>query len=149
MKTMKTMKTTKTIAALSLMILFTVVTAFGANAGGAKITPAKAMVRHLVIIPSFNEQPLSVVYAVELRNENGKLVAPPQAFVPGKSEYLFQERAFEGEAVRTASIRQMTNTDPWQSELQLQVEPVTIKGTFEAGKTYRYFLQPKLVSGKE
>jgi hypothetical protein len=143
------MKTTKKIAALSLMLLFAVVTVFSANAGGITPAPAKAMVRHLVTVASFNEQPINVVCVVELRNESGQLVAPPQAFQPGKSEYLFQERPFAGEGVRIASMRALVNTDPWQSELQMTVEPFVIKGTFEAGKTYRYFLQPKLVSGKE
>ena len=143
------MKTTKTIAALSLVLLLAVMNVFAGNTDGVKNPTAAKMIRHLVIIPSFNEQPISAIYAVEIRNENGQLVAPPKMFVPGTSQYVFYERAFAGEGVRTASIRLMVNNDPWVSDLQLQVEPVTIKGTFEAGKTYRYFLEPKLVSGKE
>jgi hypothetical protein len=143
------MKTTKKIAALSLMLLFAVITAYSTNIGKNGNPIAITMVRHLVVIPSFNDHIFCGTYVVEIRNENGQLVAPPKLFVPGTSQYLFNERPVAGEGVRTAQLRQLVNNDPWQCEFILTAEPSTIKGTFESGKTYRYMLEPKVTGGNK
>lgn len=141
------MKTTKNVAAISLMLLFAVVASFSSNAAGIVNPPvANAMIRHLVLIPSFNERQICGNYVVEIRDEKGQLVAPYKFFVPGTSQYVFYERAFSGEGVRTAIIRPASNNDA-QCSLELYAAPVTIKGTFEAGKTYRYILEPKVIGG--
>jgi hypothetical protein len=103
------------------------------------------MIRHLVLIPSFSDRQICGNYVIEIRNEKGQQVAPAKFFVPGTSIYIFYERAFDGEGVRTALIRPATNNDG-QCMMQVYAAPVTIKGIFEAGKTYRYMLEPKVVS---
>jgi hypothetical protein len=143
------MKTTKKIAALSLMLLFAVITAYSATIGQVKSPSPNAMIRHQVTIMLLDDKHICGSYVVELRNQFGQLVAPPKIFIPGTLQYLFYERAFDGEAVRTALLRPLTNTDPAQCASPLFAQPVTIKGIFEAGKTYRYDLVPKAQGGKQ
>ena len=143
------MKTTKKIAALSLMLLFAVITAYSSTIGQTKKPTPSAMIRHQVTIMLQNDNRICGTYVVELRNQKGELVAPPKPFIPGTLQYFFYERAFDGEAVRIALIRPVTNTDPSQCANPIYAEPVAIKGIFEAGKTYRYNLVPKAMGGKE
>ena len=140
------MKTMKKIAALGMMLLLAATTTFAADAGGIKNPPIAAVIRHMVVLPIHNDMLFCGTYVIEIRNENGQLVAPPKLFVPGIRQYLFFERVFTGEAVRSANLRQVSNTDPWQCESLLYSEPSVIKGMFEAGKTYRYMLDPKVIS---
>ena len=142
------MKTTSRILAISLFLSIIAISAWAAD-GGVNIKPtAIKMIRHLVIIPSFNDREICGNYVVEIRDEKGQLVAPFKFFVPGTSQYVFFERVFDGEGIRTAIIRPFGHSDA-ACMMQVYAEPVTIKGVFEAGKTYRYFLEPEVVSMKK
>lgn len=139
------MKTKSTILVISLFLSVITFSALAAG-GGTGINPtAVKMIRHMVLIPSFNDREFCGNYVVEIRDEKGQLVAPFKFFVPGTSQYVFFERVFDGEGIRTAIIRPFGHSEA-ACMMQVYAEPVTIKGVFEGGKTYRYFLQPKLVS---
>ncbi len=143
------MKATTKFSVLSLMLVFAVITAFSSTTEKPKPPLPNSTIRHQVSVLMTSDIKICGSYVIELRNQYGALVAPSKLYNPETSLYFFYERGFDGEAVRTALLRPMTITDPAQCDIQLFAEPVTIKGIFETGKTYRYNLVPKAQGAKE
>jgi hypothetical protein len=141
------MKTINRISALSFLLLFAVVTAFAANPVSVTRIQAKSAIAHQVNFPIMPDNSFCGNYVVEVRNQAGQLVAPPQNFVPGQSRYMFFEKAdlSGGEVTRTAILRNAGGTVHSVCNWVITAEPATLKTNFLPGNVYNYNLYPKPV----
>lgn len=141
------MKTINKISALSFLLLFAVVTAFATNPVAITRTLPKSVIAHQVNFPIMPDNSFCGNYVVEMRNQAGQLVAPPQNFLPGQSRYLFLEKAdlSGSEVTRTAILRNAGGTVHSICNWVLTAEPATLKTMFLPGSVYNYNLYPKPV----
>jgi hypothetical protein len=88
------------------------------------------------------------LYLVRITDENGRLAAPAQVFVPGVSKYVFNEGIFTTGKVRTASLYIPPYVDPNGCPVTLITKPDTKMGPFLPGRTYSYDLYP-VIQGED
>jgi hypothetical protein len=144
------MKTTKMISALSLaLILFAAISASSAPIDKKNGQPAaNPAVNHHVNVLVRIDKPLCNYYQVEILDGNGRLVAPPKAFVPGVTAYDFYERG-PASGIRIAALVLSPAHSHFVCDTELFTAPVVISGPFESGRTYRYDLFPKTQISRE
>jgi len=140
------MKTTKIFSILSLALIFAAATsAFSENITKKEVVSANAVVRHQVNIVLTLDKPLCNTYLVEIRDGNGRMVAPAKVFIPGESKYSFYERG-PATGVRVAVLVVAPSHSHFMCDRELFTEPAVVFGPFSAGQTYRYDLFPKFQS---
>lgn len=103
--------------------------------------PKSEAITYVVTVHMFAEADLCNQYAVILRDANGGMVAPPQAFIHGKDKYVFTERG-------PVYSRRVTNfvIVPIQSDyvcpIELYTSPAAKDGPFLNGVSYYFDLYP-------
>jgi hypothetical protein len=144
------MKTTKIFSVLSLaLVFFAATSASSANIEKKDgLISVNSMVNHHVNVNVTIDKPLCNVYLVEILNGRGELVAPAKTFIPGVSKYDFYERG-PVTGVRVAVLVLAPVYSHFSCETELFTTPVMLKGTFDAGSTYRYDLFPRVSASKE
>jgi hypothetical protein len=142
------MKTKNIFSVLSLALIFC--TAISVSAGKPVKTDIQGLgmlVTHHVNVILASEKPLCNTYLVQIVNQNGQLVAPAKAYVPGVSSYNFYERG-PATGIRYAVLVRSMNGS-FICENELFTKPAMVKGPFDPGVVYRYDLFPQLTSPKE
>jgi hypothetical protein len=139
------MKTTKFYTVLSLVVIFAAFTsAYAGGIGKTKIVPVETGgIRYQVNVILSIEKPLCNAYLIEVRNGKSQLVAPAQRYMMGVTKYTFTERG-PAEGERVASLVRDNRGDHFICEYELFTTPVSLKGHFEIGQTYRFDLYPSL-----
>ena len=148
------MKTTTRITALSFILIFAAAAARSLTIGGIEsLPPANLLITHVVNVVFPSENLLCGTYVIELKNQAGLNVAPPQILTPGRSVYVFSERddfkTCTASGVRIASLRKVQSSGPAQCSEELYAEPSVLQGNFRLGNKYHYTLFPKIQTGRE
>ena len=137
---------------MSIMFLLAVITAWSMNIGkNVKRPKIDPTVCHVVTVTLSSDNTVCGTYAIEIRNQYGVLVAPPQVFTPEVSVYVFLERddVVGDEGSRTARLIKTDLNNPVQCVVELYSEPATLRGIFELGQTYGYLLKAKFLAERE
>lgn len=123
-------------------LLFGIVTSsFTIPAGNGPASKPVIAVKYQVDIHFQNDISLCNFYVVEMRDEKGLLVAPPQSFRPGVATYTFIERG-PATGPRTAWLTVNTMIGALLCPVELYTAPFSISGTFQVGTTYHFHLFP-------
>ena len=146
------MKTAKFFSILSFTLLFNAVNAFSATdklAEKDQMT-TKMNIRYEVNVYLFTRIDLCNTYWVQIMDENGRLVAPPQIFVPGLNQYTFysmnKEEAYrERGTKRIAMLVLSPLLRNLECENNLFTRPDVKTGLFGLGQTYSFDLFPSWV----
>ena len=143
------MKTTKIFSVLSLVLIFaTVNTVYSkGRTTDNRMQAEKKTIRHEVTIHHSLGFTLCYNYLVKITDANGRLVAPPQVFVPGISKYVFTENVSNSSNVRIASLSLPENVDPYFCATNLNAKSDPMTGPFISGKTYSFDLYPIIEKG--
>jgi hypothetical protein len=142
------MKTTRIFSAIALLVLLSATlsaSAIGDSKGTITVNP---VIRHEVNVVSDPDKGVCNTWLVEIRDGNGRIVAPAQVYVPGKSKYVFYERG-PSTGVRIAVIVLAPFHSHWVCERELFTKPAILTGTFEPGRTYRYDLYPEVRASRD
>jgi hypothetical protein len=89
------------------------------------------------------------LYLVRITDEKGRLVTPPQVFIPGQSKYVFTESVSVPSNTRVASIYIPPYVDPYGCPVTMTAEPDVKQGPFSPGRSYSFDLYPKVTGGDE
>jgi hypothetical protein len=135
------MKATKIFQVLSLALIIAAV--LDANSSQAAV----ATIRHEVTIHLTFSVNTCNTYYVRITDENGRLVAPPQIYVPGVNKYVFNELVSLPGRARIASLVLPSNVDPYVCPNNLTTKSDRKFGPFLFGKTYTYDLYPLIQKG--
>jgi hypothetical protein len=143
------MKTTKFFAVLSLALIFAGVNAIyaGDNPNNKSKKPDLPNIRYEVAVHLSLGASLCNTYYVQVTDESGRLVAPPKAFVPGISKYVFNETVSVPGRARIASLVLPANVDPYACPNILVTKPEIKMGTFLPGRTISFDLFPVIQKG--
>jgi hypothetical protein len=144
------MKTTKIFPVLSLALVLSFAvsaSALSTDKKNGQISLNKVINHHVNVTVAL-EKVLCNVYQVEILNEKGELVAPPQTYVAGVSKYDFYERG-PATGIRVAVLVLAPVYSHFSCDTELFTKPSARKGDFEAGQTYRYDLFPQTQIIKE
>jgi hypothetical protein len=141
------MKTAKLFSVLTLALIF-----IGMNAGFSKKVenPVSIMVQSTSIMYQVNiHMGLSTypcdTYVVQIVDETGRIVAPPQAFVPGLKAYSFKERLStvqNNHSRRIAMLVRVTFPNHFTCSTTLFAVPAIMAGSFLPGHLYIFDLYP-------
>jgi hypothetical protein len=135
------MKTLKITIVLSIVLLlgFTIGFTMPAIEKGS-FKPVIAA-RYHVSIHFTNDLSLCNLYLVEIVDENGRLVNPPQSFRPGISSYFFSERG-PVQGTRIAKLVLNSEIRYFVCPTEIYTAPCSLSGTFLVGETYEFDLYP-------
>jgi hypothetical protein len=141
------MKTVKFISVLGVALLFLVLgTGFTSQQNIPRVVSVAATnIQYLVLVhPSFMTAPCTT-YQVLVRDENGRIVAPPQDFVAGNDRYLFREKLSRPDAVarRVAELVPVEFPGDFICENPLVTPPDAEQGPFLVGHEYVFNLFPQ------
>jgi len=138
------MKTTKFFSVLSLVLIFAGVNAIYAdnNPNDKSKKPAVPSIRYEVAINLSLGASLCNTYYVQVTDETGRLAAPPKAFVPGTSKYVFNELFSVPGRARIASLVLPSNVYPYACPNILITKPEVKMGPFLPGRTVSFDLFP-------
>jgi hypothetical protein len=143
------MKTTKLFSVLSLVLIFA-----GANTIYADNNPISKSkkpgvpnIRYEVAIHLSLGATFCNTYLVQVTDESGRLVAPPEIFVPGTSKYVFNELFSVPGRARIASLVLPANVDPYICPSNLITKPDVKMGPFLPGHTVSFNLFPEIQKG--
>jgi hypothetical protein len=144
------MKTTKIFSVLSLVLILSAVSSVFSAPIDTKNnqTAAKPAIRYDVNISISIDKPLCNLWLVKILDGNGRMVAPAQEFISGKTKYTFTERG-PVTGTRIAVLLKYQYGDHFVCETELFTAPAILKGTFLNGETYRFDLFPQLSPVKE
>jgi hypothetical protein len=141
------MKTIKFLSVISLVLIFAGTTNVFSGSFSNYITGrlVKAPIKYQVNI----NLPLGVeicnTYLVQVTDENGRVVAHPQVFVPGISKYVFEETFTTPGKERIAWLVLAATLAPSICPINLITQPDTEMGPFYPGQTYSFYLNPVIV----
>jgi hypothetical protein len=138
------MKTTKLFSVLSLVLIFASVNVLAGNSLTGKKTFNTATIRYEVNIHFVSDKTISNIYWVQVTDENGRPVSPPQTFVQGKSNYTFFEMAPARGTKRIAMLILSPYLDNPLSMNLLYTQPDVLYGPFLPGQSYSFNLVPVL-----
>jgi hypothetical protein len=145
------MKTAKFFPVLIAAMIFS-----GLTATHAKESPnsspsrfSKPVIRYEVTVhlPSGFSICQYSLYLVRITDEKGRLVAPPQVFIPSQSKYVFTESVSVPGGIRVASLFIPPYVDPSGCPLTLTAEPDIKQGPFDPGRSYSFNLYPVINGG--
>jgi hypothetical protein len=143
------MKTTKLLSVISLALIFAGITAgFSTKVETSNTMISTAsVVTYKVIVHLTADKPICNTYWIQIINETGRLVAPAQMFVPGKSQYNFYSASKEsGIRERGGKRIAMLIIDPklrnLECENNMTANPDVKTGLFLKGQTYIFNLFP-------
>jgi hypothetical protein len=143
------MKTIKYFSIVSFAFIFIGVTnGFSKKSQNPNTLMSKIpVVRYQVNIHLASDKPLCNIYWVQIKDENGNLVAPAQIFVPEISQYTFYANSNEkGYNERGTKRTAILTTSPRSGNLECINELITIPavrfGLFFPGQTYSFDLFP-------
>lgn len=144
------MKTSKYFSVLSLALIFAGVTAgFSTKVEDQNSQISKVpMIRYQVNVHLASDKAICNTYWIQVTDENGRLVAPAQVFVPGKIQYAFYSES-KDRAVRERGTKRvaMLVTDPKIRNLECEINlfslPNVRTGSFLPGHTYSFDLIPE------
>jgi hypothetical protein len=142
------MKTTKVLSVISFALIVLGVTAgFSKITGGssANSIPGTGIIYHVNIHPTFMPTPCTT-YLVQVVDQNGILVAPPQAFRSGDDKYVFAEkisRYQNGLPRRIAMMVPVEFPGDFVCANPLVTPPDVMIGPFIAGQVYTFDLFPE------
>jgi len=139
------MKTTKLFTVLSLALIF-----IGLNSvyssdrltGNTQMT-RKINIKYEVNVYLFSRIELCNTYLVQVTDETGRLVAPPQIFVPGVSKYVFNEAGNLKGRKRVAILELSTSPVHYACPYDIFTPPDVKIGPFEKGKILNFDLYPR------
>lgn len=142
------MKTLTIISALSLALIITSVNAGFAKQNGKSGEPkqnATIWVKYQVTVNLVLITPLCNNYQVQVLDGNGRLVAPPQTFVPGKAIYNFDEHTSQTAGIRIARLVLIPFPGPehYVCDQELFTAPDVHLLNFKNGEVYPFNLYPK------
>jgi len=138
------MKTLKFISVLSLVLIIT-----GGSSAKSKNTPFdnskqpnRAIIRYEVYINIEKIDNFCNSYLVQISDENGNPVAPPQVYIPGVNKYVFTETSPVKAKVRVASFEIFQNLDVLGCPINIIAKPDIKTGPFHPFETYYFNLYP-------
>jgi hypothetical protein len=136
------MKTTKLFTILSLLMIFAGTSAvYSDNLPSGKTQMQKMNnIRYEVNVYQFSHIDLCNTYLVQVKDETGRLVAPPKTFVPGIQRYIFTEIGPARGKVRVAMLILSPFIDPVVCQIQIGALPDVKMGSFLPGQTYSFEL---------
>jgi hypothetical protein len=141
------MKTTKLFSVLSLAIIFAATTAGFSNGIDNRTSKASNMpgITYQVAIhlPGFIKD-ICNPYLVQILDENGRVVAPPQVFINGVTKYLFFEKAPVSGRTRMAVLIPVSYPNHYVCPNDLYTLPDVMTGPFNTGQTYTFDLYPAI-----
>jgi len=143
------MKTKNIIQVLTLALIFTTVNVVNAK---DRITDQpslmkKATIRYEVTVHHAVGFILCHNYLVKVTDANGRPVATPQVFIPGKIKYVFVEYVSVPSNIRIASLSLPDNVDPYFCPTSLKTKSAPMMGPFIPGRTYSFDLYPIIEKG--
>ena len=150
------MKTIKIIPVLSLALIFaTVNAAFSGTIKPGSTEPTVKNIKYQVNVHLASDLNLCNTYLIQVVDENGLLVAPPQTFVPGISSYTFISlpqaigilRPIGWKTKRTAMLISAGSPEI-DCSVDLVTRPDSKFGTFISGQTYYFNLFPDKMGRK-
>jgi hypothetical protein len=145
LKNKKAMKTTKFFSVLSLaLIIFGVTTGYSRKTDfpGTKNQKGAAII-HNVIVHTTISKNICNVYLVKVSDETGRLVAPPQIFVPGVSKYVFNENVNLKGRKRIATLELSLYPGHYTCPNDFFTPPDVEVGPFENGQILTFDLYPR------
>jgi hypothetical protein len=142
------MKTVKIFSALILsLVLFSVnaVSAANNNDNNQTANPT-AQVIYQVSVHFSSDRPLCNDYRLEILDATGKLVAPPQMFVPDFTTYKFTEQTRQEKGIRIARLVEVPKDMHYNCPTQLftPVDAQVIE--FCDGAVYQFNLTPRIIT---
>jgi hypothetical protein len=146
------MKTTKLFSALSLALIFTGITAgFSKKAEilSSSNSQSTFITYQVIIHPDFVNIPCNT-YLVQITDETGRIVVPPQVFSPGINKYIFKERISSVGIMnsgRAAMLVPVENPKHSNCAYPLVTLPDIKRGAFLTGQTYIFDLYPRTQPG--
>lgn len=143
------MKTAKIFSVLSLALIFAAANTLYSKdrTTDNRLQGEKKGVRYEVTIHLPQMLNFCNAYLVKITDENGRPVAQPQVFVPGKSKYVFNETVAVPAKIRVASLALPENVDPYYCANSLVTKSEPMLGPFKAGQAYSFHLYPQVEKG--
>jgi hypothetical protein len=142
------MKTAKIYSLLSFALIF-----FGVTTGFAKKTDfpdtksskSVGIIHQVYIHPTISKD-MCNTYLVKVSDETGRLVAPPQIFVPGVNKYVFNEKGTVKGRQRIAMLELSLYAGHYTCPNDIFTPPDVKVGPFEIGQIIMYDLYPRAES---
>ncbi|MCX6252822.1 MAG: hypothetical protein NTX61_18970 [Bacteroidetes bacterium] len=134
------MKTIKLFSILSLALIFVGIGSLKTH--GINNIPGNKLIRYQVTVHfQFSGLKSCNAYLVEIVDQKGGIVAPPQVFDPSRNVYMFYE-AGDFKGVRTARVVLDKNVTQYICPANLMCQPDKQFGIFHGGETYLFNLYP-------
>jgi len=134
------MKTLKLFTVLSLALIFVGISSLKTN--GTNPIPVSQVIRYQVTIHApTTDRPTCNLYLVEMVDQNGNTIAPPQVLNPSKNVYTFYELGTV-KGVRIARIIIDKDVMHYSCPVEFMCAPDKQTGIFLAGETYPFNLYP-------
>jgi hypothetical protein len=142
------MKTAKIYSFLSIAVIFLgVTTGFSKKSDFPDTRNSKSLgLLHQVIVHSTIGKSICNTYLVKVSDETGRLVAPPQIFIPGVNKYVFSENGSAKGRKRIATLELSLYPDHYTCPNDFFTPPDVKVGPFEIGQIIMYDLYPRAES---
>jgi hypothetical protein len=142
------MKTAKIYSFISVtLIVWGITTGFSQKSDfpDTRNQKASGIIHHVIIHPTISKN-ICNTYLVKIVDETGRLVAPPQIYVPGVNKYVFNENNILQGRKRTAILELSLYPGHYTCPNDFFTPPDVKVGPFEKGQIYTFDLYPRAES---